>query len=121
MCGYGAQGISLEQLNSLVPYPGRQFKVFKGRRTLFTTVCTIIPSSMAGDTIMSISERVTSGRWHSTQIEEPLVMYFSLTNSLAIFQTMMNEIFQDLITEGVVSIYLDNLRAMSTTFSESLI
>jgi hypothetical protein len=40
---------------------------------------------------------------------EPLVMYFSLTNSLATFQTMMNEIFQDLITEGVVSVYLDNI------------
>jgi hypothetical protein len=35
---------------------------------------------------------------------EPLVMYFGLTNSLATFQTMMNEIFQDLITEGVVSV-----------------
>jgi hypothetical protein len=38
---------------------------------------------------------------------EPLVMYFGLTNSLATFQTMMNEIFQDLITEGIVSVYLD--------------
>jgi hypothetical protein len=27
----------------------------------------------------------------------------TLTNSLATFQTMMNEIFQDLITEGVIS------------------
>jgi hypothetical protein len=40
---------------------------------------------------------------------EPLVMYFSLTNSLATFQTMMNEIFQDLITEGVVSVYLNDI------------
>ena len=40
---------------------------------------------------------------------EPLVMYFGLTNSLATFQTMMNEIFEDLITEGVVSIYLDDI------------
>jgi hypothetical protein len=40
---------------------------------------------------------------------EPLVMYFSLTNSPATFQTMMNEIFQDLIIKGVVSVY-------STTF-----
>jgi hypothetical protein len=35
---------------------------------------------------------------------EPLVMYFGLTNSPATFQTMMNEIFQDLITEGVISV-----------------
>jgi hypothetical protein len=40
---------------------------------------------------------------------EPLVMHFSLTNSPATFQTMMNEIFQDLITEGVVSVYLDDI------------
>jgi hypothetical protein len=36
-------------------------------------------------------------------------MYFGLTNSLATFQTMMNEVFQDLITEGVVSMYLDDI------------
>jgi hypothetical protein len=47
---------------------------------------------------------------------EPLVMYFGLTNSLATFQTLMNEIFQDLITEGVVSIYLNNI----LIFTESL-
>jgi hypothetical protein len=36
-------------------------------------------------------------------------MYVSLTNSLATFQTMMNEIFQDLITKGVVSVYLNDI------------
>jgi hypothetical protein len=40
---------------------------------------------------------------------EPLVMYFGLTNSLATFQTKMNEIFQDLITEGVISVYLGDI------------
>jgi hypothetical protein len=40
---------------------------------------------------------------------ESIVIYFSLTNSPATFQTMMNEIFQDLITEGIVSIYLDDI------------
>jgi hypothetical protein len=37
-------------------------------------------------------------------------MYFGLTNSPATFQMMMNEIFQDLITEGVVSVYLDDCK-----------
>jgi hypothetical protein len=36
-------------------------------------------------------------------------MYFGLTNSPATFQTMMNKIFQDLITEGVVSVYLNDI------------
>ena len=31
--------------------------------------------------------------WKSQGLFEPLVMFFSLTNSLATFQTMMNDIF----------------------------
>jgi hypothetical protein len=49
---------------------------------------------------------------------EPLVMYFGLTNSLATFQTMMNEIFQDLITEGIVSIYLDDILIFTNSLEE---
>jgi hypothetical protein len=49
---------------------------------------------------------------------EPLVMYFGLTNSLATFQTMMNEIFQDLITESVVSVYLDNILIFTNSLEE---
>ena len=40
---------------------------------------------------------------------EPLVMYFSLMNSLATFQTMMNSIMWDLINEGVVVVYIDDI------------
>src|SRR5467141_4042313 len=36
-------------------------------------------------------------------------MFFGLTNSPATFQTMMNDIFQELIDEGVVVIYMDNI------------
>ena len=36
---------------------------------------------------------------------EPLVMFFGLTNSPATFQTMMNDIFRDLVMEGVVVDY----------------
>jgi hypothetical protein len=36
-------------------------------------------------------------------------MYFSLTNSPATFQTMMNKIFQDLITKGIISVYLNDI------------
>jgi hypothetical protein len=49
---------------------------------------------------------------------EPLVMYFGLTNSTATFQTMMNEIFQDLITEGIVSVYLDNILIFTNSLEE---
>ena len=35
---------------------------------------------------------------------KPQVMFFSLTNSPTTFQTMMNDIFRDMITEGVVCI-----------------
>lgn len=40
---------------------------------------------------------------------EPTVMFFGLTNSPATFQWMMNNIFHDLIGEGKVTIYLDDI------------
>jgi hypothetical protein len=49
---------------------------------------------------------------------EPLVMYFGLTDSPETFQTMMNEIFQDLITEGVVSVYLNNILIFTDSLEE---
>jgi hypothetical protein len=49
---------------------------------------------------------------------EPLVMYFSLTNSPATFQTMMNDIIQDLITEGVVSMYLNDILIFTNSLEE---
>jgi hypothetical protein len=39
---------------------------------------------------------------------EPLVMYFSLTNSLATFQMMMNDIFHLILSEDFM-VYLDNI------------
>ena len=49
---------------------------------------------------------------------EPLVMYFGLTNSPVTFQAMMNEIFKDLITEGVVSVYLDDILVFTHSLEE---
>jgi hypothetical protein len=49
---------------------------------------------------------------------EPLVMYFGLTNSPATFQMMMNEIFQELITEGVISVYLDDILIFTNSLEE---
>jgi len=36
-------------------------------------------------------------------------MFFGMTNSPATFQTMMNNIFQNLIAEGIVVVYLDDI------------
>ena len=38
-----------------------------------------------------------------------MVMFFGLTNAPATFQSMMNFIFQDLINEGYVIIYMDDI------------
>ena len=43
---------------------------------------------------------------------------FGLTNSLATFQTMMNSIFRDMIVEGVVCVYLDDILIFTKTLSE---
>jgi len=40
---------------------------------------------------------------------ESTVMYFGLTNSPAIFQMIMNEIFQDLVEGSIVVVYIDNI------------
>ena len=45
-------------------------------------------------------------------------MFFGLTNSPATFQTMMNDIFQDLITEGVVCVYLNDILIFTKTIEE---
>ena len=40
---------------------------------------------------------------------EPIVMFFGMTNLLATFQMMMNEILRDLINEGKVMAFVDNM------------
>jgi len=40
---------------------------------------------------------------------EPTVMFFSLTNSLVAFQTMINEILWNLINTGKVVSFIDNV------------
>jgi len=49
---------------------------------------------------------------------EPLVMFFGLTNSPATFQTMMDDIFEDLISEGVVVVYLNDILIFTETLEE---
>ena len=49
---------------------------------------------------------------------EPLVMFFGLTNSLATFQTMMDDIFKDLIMEGVIVVYLNDILIFTKTLEE---
>ena len=45
-------------------------------------------------------------------------MFFSITNSLETFQTMINDIFWDLITVGIVVVYLDNILIFTHTLEE---
>jgi transposase InsO family protein len=49
---------------------------------------------------------------------EPLVMFFGLTNSPATFQTMMDDIFRELVAEGVVVVYLDDILIFTRTLEE---
>ena len=45
-------------------------------------------------------------------------MFFGLTNSPATFQALMNAIFADLIAEGKVAVYLDDILIWSSDMSE---
>ena len=40
---------------------------------------------------------------------EPTVMFFGMTNSPATFQVMMNEILRDMINEGKVVAFVDDM------------
>jgi len=56
--------------------------------------------------------------WTNRGMFEPLVMFFGMTNSPATFQTMMNNIFRDLIVEGIMVVYLDNILIFTRTEEE---
>ena len=40
---------------------------------------------------------------------EPVVMFFGMTNSPTTFQDMMNEILRDMINEGKVAVFVDDV------------
>ena len=40
---------------------------------------------------------------------KPMVMFFGLTNAPTTFQSMINHLFCELIDEGYVTIYMDNI------------
>jgi len=40
---------------------------------------------------------------------EPVVMFFGMTNLPAMFQGMINEIMRDLINEGKVAVFVDDM------------
>ncbi len=45
-------------------------------------------------------------------------MFFGLTNSPAIFQMMMDDVFNELISKGVVMVYLDNILIFTEILEE---
>jgi len=45
-------------------------------------------------------------------------MFFGMTNSPTTFQTMMNDIFWDLIAEGIMVVYLDDILIFTRTEEE---
>jgi len=45
----------------------------------------------------------------------PIVMYFGLINSSATFQTMMNNLFQDLINQGDTTTFIDDILVATDT------
>ena len=42
-------------------------------------------------------------------VYEPIVIYFGLTNFSVTFQTMMNDLFQDMINQGNTAIFIDDI------------
>jgi len=40
---------------------------------------------------------------------KPMVMFFGLTNSPAMFQAMMNELLRDLVNTGKIAVFIDDV------------
>ena len=51
---------------------------------------------------------------------EPLVMFFGLTNSPAMFQVMMNEIFRTEVAQGWLSVYMDDIAIHTQPLNEEM-
>jgi len=49
---------------------------------------------------------------------EPTVMFFGLTNSPAIFQTMMNDLLRDLVVEEKVAVFINDMMIAMETGEE---
>ena len=47
-----------------------------------------------------------------------LVIFFGIINSLVIFQTMINNIFYNFITESIIIVYLDNILIFTQTLEK---
>ena len=46
---------------------------------------------------------------------EPTVMFFGLTNSPAMFQAMINDLLRDLVVEGKVAVFIDDVMVATET------
>jgi len=46
---------------------------------------------------------------------EPMVMFFGLTNSPAMFQAMMNDLLRDLVVEEKVAVFIDDVMVVTET------
>ena len=46
---------------------------------------------------------------------KPVVIFFGMTNSPVTFQSMMNEILRDMINEGKVAVFVDNVLIRTKT------
>jgi len=47
--------------------------------------------------------------YHTYRAYEPTVMYFGLTNSPATFQTIMNDLFCDMINQGTTATFINDI------------
>jgi hypothetical protein len=49
---------------------------------------------------------------------EPMVMGFRMTNSPATFQSLMNSVYADLIAQGVIAVYMDDILIYMPSLAE---
>ena len=56
-----------------------------------------------------------SSVFYTRRVFEPTVMFFGLTNSLATFQAMMNNLLRDLVVEEKIAVFIDDVMIATET------
>ena len=67
---------------------------------------------------IKLGDKYKAAFYTNCRLFKLLVIFFDITNSLATFQTMMNNIFHNFIAESIIIVYLSDIMIFTQTLEE---